>query len=66
MKLVCINDVTDILGFGDGLKELTYGKIYNIISFYEELPDGRQYISLINDKNINSDYLITRFKSIAE
>ena len=24
MKLICIDDVTDILKFGNGLKELTY------------------------------------------
>jgi hypothetical protein len=23
---MCIDDVTDILNFGDGIKELTYGK----------------------------------------
>jgi hypothetical protein len=25
---MCIDDVTDILNFGDGIKELTYGKEY--------------------------------------
>lgn len=33
MKLICIDDVTDILGFGDVVKELTYGKTYEILSF---------------------------------
>lgn len=66
MKLICINDVTDILGFGDGVKELTYGKSYEITRYYKILRDGRRYISLINDKNIDNDYLIDRFISLSE
>ena len=26
MRLICIDDVTDILSFGDGRKELTWAK----------------------------------------
>lgn len=66
MKLVCIDDVTDILGFGDGVKELTYGKTYEV-SFYEAatpLQKVRQYVSLINDRGRNSDYLSDRFVSL--
>lgn len=64
MKVICIDDVTDILGFGDGVKELTYGKEYEILSFYEAKEDGRQYIYLINDKDRSEDYLIDRFVSL--
>ena len=64
MKLICIDDVTDSLNFGDGIKELTFGKEYKIVSFYEKKPDGRQYIILINDKGISDDYLIRRFVSL--
>lgn len=64
MKLICIDDVTDSLNFGDGVKELTFGKEYKIISFYEKKPDGRQYIALINDKGLSNDYLISRFTTL--
>jgi hypothetical protein len=66
MKLICIDDVTDSLNFGDGVKELTFGKEYEIKSFYEKKPDGRQYISLINDKGISNDYLISRFTTLKQ
>ena len=33
---ICIDDVTDILNFGDGIKELTYGKEYTIMETYEK------------------------------
>lgn len=64
MKLICIDNVTDSLNFGDCVKELTFGKEYEIISFYEKKPDGRQYISLINDKGLSNDYLINRFTTL--
>ena len=64
MKLICIDDVTDILQFGDGIKELTFGKEYEIKSFYEAHEDGRQYISLINDKGKSNDYLSDRFTTL--
>ena len=64
LKLICIDDVTDILNFGDGVKELTWGKEYQIQSFYEAHEDGRQYISLINDKGKSNDYLSDRFVSL--
>ena len=64
MKLICIDGETDILNFGDGVKELTWGKEYQIQSFYEAHEDGRQYISLINDKGKSNDYLSDRFVSL--
>ena len=64
MKLICIDDRTDALNFGDGVKELTFGKEYEIKIFYEAYQDGRQYISLINDRGISNDYLIDRFVTL--
>ena len=61
MKLICIDDLVDIIGFGDGVKELTWGKEYEIVNFYDIKGDGREYISVINDKGRNTDYLIDRF-----
>jgi hypothetical protein len=63
MKLICIDDETDILNFGDGIKELTFGKEYQILSVYES-TNGRQYISLINDKGKSNDYLSDRFVAL--
>jgi hypothetical protein len=63
MKLICIDDETDILNFGDGIKELTFGKEYQILSVYES-TNGRQYISLINDKGESNDYLSDRFVTL--
>ena len=60
MKLICIDDETDILNFGDGVKELTWGKEYQINSHYDS-TSGRRYYSLINDRGIDSDYLSDRF-----
>lgn len=59
--LTCIDPETDILKFGDGIPELTYGKEYEIISWYDIKDDGRQYISIRNDKGVSNDYLISRF-----
>lgn len=64
LKLICIDDVTDILNFGDGVKELTWGKEYQIQGFYEAHEDGRQYISLINDRGTSNDYIVDRFVSL--
>ena len=64
MKLICIDDRTDSLNFGGSVKELTFGKEYKIKSFYEAYQDGRQYISLINDRGISNDYLIDRFVTL--
>lgn len=58
MKLICIDDVTDILKFGNGLKELTYGKEYEVLSIYS---NRRPQIRIINDLGINNDYLMSRF-----
>lgn len=60
MKLICIDDETDILNFGDGVKELTFGKEYQILSHYDS-TNGRRYYSLINDRGINNDYNSDRF-----
>ena len=60
MKLICIDDVVDIIGFGDGVKELTWGKEYEIVNFYDIKGDGREYISVINDKGKRNDYYCTR------
>lgn len=61
MKLICIDAVTDILKLGSGKPELTLGKEYEIIRWYDKLSDGRQFIGVVNDSNIRSEYLITRF-----
>lgn len=60
MKLICIYDETDILNFGDGVKELTWGKEYQINSHYDS-TNGRRYYSLINDRGIGNDYNSDRF-----
>ena len=61
MKLICIYEVTDILDFGSGNPELTYGKEYEIIREFERLEDGRQFVGIRNDSNVISEYLISRF-----
>jgi hypothetical protein len=63
MKLICIDDATDPGTYG--VKELTWGKTYEILSFYEKKEDGRQFIKLINDRGHYTDYLIDRFISLA-
>ena len=62
MKVVCIDDVTDILKFGDGIRELTYGKEYEILVTYESKrgPDRIQ-IQIINDRGDRNEYLLSRF-----
>jgi hypothetical protein len=64
MKLVCIDDVTDILGFGNGVKELTYGKSYKVIAFYEKKDGRHQQIRIINDLGVYNDYRLDRFVSL--
>ena len=61
ISLICIDPVTDILNFGNGKPELTYGKEYKVIRWFEKHEDGRQFIGIINDSNKQSEYLITRF-----
>ncbi len=51
MRLICIDDETDILNFGDGVKELTYGKEYQINSHYDS-TNGKRYYSILNDKGV--------------
>ena len=63
-KLICIDDETDALNFGDGIKELTFGKEYHIIADYLYNVNGRRYVSLINDKGKSNDYLIDRFVTL--
>lgn len=60
MKLICIDSETDILNFGDGVKELTFGKEYQINSHYDS-TNGKRYYSLINDRGISNGYLSDRF-----
>lgn len=61
MKLICIYEVTDILDFGSGDPELTYGKEYEIIRKFKRLEDGRQFVGIRNDSNVLTEYLISRF-----
>jgi len=61
LKLICIDPVTDILNFGNGEPELTYGKEYEVVRWYEKKEDGRQFIGIKNDSKQISEYLITRF-----
>jgi hypothetical protein len=63
MRLICIDDETDILNFGDGVKELTYGKEYQINSHYDS-TNGKRYYSILNDKGVGDDYLSDRFVSL--
>lgn len=66
MKVVCIDDVTDILNFGDGIKELTYGKEYEIIEKYYQIEWDRRQISIINDIGIKTEYRLSRFVTLEE
>lgn len=59
MNLICIDDVTDILNFGDGIKELTYGKEYHIRRFPQS--ERHSYVSIINDKGVINEYFRSRF-----
>ena len=61
IKLICIDPVTDILNFGNGKPELTYGKEYEVDRWFEKHEDGRHFIGIINDSGEKSEYLITRF-----
>lgn len=61
VSLICIDPVTDILNFGNGKPELTYGKEYKVDRWFEIHVDGRQFIGIINDSGIRNEYLITRF-----
>ena len=65
MKLICIDDVTDVLNFGNGEKHLTWGKEYEIVSFYENDSNGRQFVFIVNDRGKVYDYLLDRFVSKA-
>ena len=62
--MVCIDDATDNLNFGDGQKELTFGKTYKVSA--DRTKDDRLYFRLVNDKNKSSDYLSSRFVTIEE
>ena len=70
MKMICIDDETDILQFGSGEKELTRGKEYEVLHKYYEL-DGDMWqspiqITVMNDRGRKGDYLISRFVTIEE
>ena len=60
MKVVCIDDTTDILGFGNGEKELTFGKTY-LVNWEYITTDGRLFYHIINDLGKGVEYLSTRF-----
>lgn len=55
MKVICIDDVTDILKFGHGKKELTRCKEYEILTKFNK------HISIINDLGYRDEYLLSRF-----
>jgi hypothetical protein len=55
LKLICIDAIT-----GSGKQELTFGKEYEILKIYDKI-EGRQFIGVVNDSNILSDYLVSRF-----
>jgi hypothetical protein len=69
MKMICIDDETDILQFGSGEKELTRGKEYEVLHKYYEL-DGEMrspiQIIVMNDRGRKGDYLLSRFATIEE
>lgn len=60
-QVICLDDRTDILKFGQGGRELTFGKKYTIVRWFEPKDDGRQYISIVNDLGNISEYLLSRF-----
>ena len=64
ISLTCIDPFTDILNFGNGKPELTYGKQYKVERWFEKHEDGRQFIGIINDSDERNEYLITRFVTI--
>ena len=66
IKVICIDDVTDILNFGDGIKELTYGKEYQILQYYYVEIDRPQQVMILNDRGIYNDYRLSRFVSLEE
>ena len=61
MRLICIDHITDVLNFGNGEPELTYGKEYEVTRWFDKHEDGRQFIGIINDSGKRNEYLITRF-----
>ncbi len=64
---ICIDDVTDILNFGDGIKELTYGREYEILeTYFNKNPDRPQQCSILNDKGVRNEYRCDRFVDKAE
>jgi hypothetical protein len=59
-KLICIDDLTDVLRFGDGRIELTFGKEYEILDVYYKNGKMTQY-SIINDLSQRLEYRVERF-----
>jgi len=59
-KLICIDDLTDVLKFGDGRRELTFGKEYEILDVYYKNGKMTQY-SIINDLSQRLEYRVERF-----
>ncbi len=62
--MICIDDETDILKFGDGTKDLTWGRQYEILAFYLPKEDREQQVQVINDRGIKNDYLLSRFVTL--
>ncbi len=64
MKVICIDDSNN------GIKELTYGKEYEILYFYYQFnqqDDIRQkQVRIINDIGIRNDYYLSRFVTTKE
>jgi hypothetical protein len=59
-KLICIDDLTDVLKFGDGRKELTFGKEYEILDLFYKNGKVKHY-SIINDLDQRLEYRVERF-----
>lgn len=69
MKMICIDDETDMLQFGSGEKELTRGKEYEVLHKYYELVGEMRspiQITVMNDRGRKCDYLLSRFVTIEE
>ena len=45
ISLICIDPVTDILNFGNGKPELTYGKEYKVIRWFEKHEDDNTFFN---------------------
>ena len=66
MNLICIYPETDILKFGNGEKELTYGKEYQIILTYQSTEGRNQQVVIVNDLGRSGDYRLDSFITTEE